>query len=203
MSICTTWWRQIHTSLVGWIPWMEPISLENVILLGNGTIKDLNSKPSFDALTLENSTSATIFSTKEATEKIIARLASLEPGVMLFGRLCHMLQYRQITLAGVIMAIDAGFLAVQGVGTGMVAESILKGSIIFCVSCMFSGMFAQHFGEKLKTLRFVVSFILYSVTAYYLDQGMTVVIGYTTLDKNQFLGVTTQTTPPQFPGSRI
>lgn len=207
-----------------------------------------------DALTLENSTSATIFSTKEATEKIIARLASLddltgsdecitEPGVALFGRLCHMLRHHQylnyygqpearllrshstglrhrkkepfrfittlamlclpmlvrkrldqiyvdglvnsfdiknfvddfntqntaqITLAGVIMAIDAGFLAVQGVGTGMVAESILKGSIIFCVGCMFSGMFAQHFGEKLKTLRFA---------AYYLDQGMTVVIG--------------------------
>ncbi|KAG2354763.1 hypothetical protein BDR07DRAFT_1382011 [Suillus spraguei] len=164
-----------------------------------------------DALTLENSTSATIFSTKEATEKIIARLASLEPGVTLFGRLCHMLRHHQyldyygkpearllwsystglrhrkkepfrfittlamlclpmlvrkhlnqiyvdglvnsfdiknfvddfntqitaqITLAGVIMAIDAGFLAVQGVGTGMVAESILKGSIIFCVSCI-------------------------------------------------------------------
>ncbi|KAG2052946.1 hypothetical protein BDR06DRAFT_972633 [Suillus hirtellus] len=51
----------------------------------------------------------------------------------------------QITLAGVIMAINAGFLAVQGVGTGMVAESILKGSIIFC--------------------------------AYYLDQGLTVVVG--------------------------
>ncbi|KAG2086324.1 uncharacterized protein F5147DRAFT_659245 [Suillus discolor] len=51
----------------------------------------------------------------------------------------------QITLAGVIMAIDTGFLAVQGVGTGLIAESILKGSIIFC--------------------------------AYYLDQGMTVVIG--------------------------
>ncbi|KAG2353560.1 hypothetical protein BDR07DRAFT_1496089 [Suillus spraguei] len=178
-----------------------------------------------DALTLENSTSATIFSTKEATEKIIARLASLddltgsdecitEPGVALFGRLCHMLRHHQylnyygqpearllrshstglrhrkkepfrfittlamlclpmlvrkrldqiyvdglvnsfdiknfvddfntqntaqITLAGVIMAIDAGFLAVQGVGTGMVAESILKGSIIFCVGCILSG----------------------------------------------------------------
>ncbi|KAG1849817.1 hypothetical protein C8R48DRAFT_778410 [Suillus tomentosus] len=198
----------------------------------------------------ENSTSATIFSNRETTEKIITRLASLgsdgnvtEPGVALFGRLYHMLRHHQylnyhgqpearllrshstgvrrqkrepfhfiatvamlclpmlvrdrlnqiyvdglvnsldiknfvddfsaqitaqITLAGVIMAIDAGFLAVQGVGTGMVAESILKGSIIFCVGCMFSGMFVQYFGEKLKTLRFA---------AYYLDQGMTVVIG--------------------------
>jgi hypothetical protein len=50
------------------------------------------------------------------------------------------------------MAIDAGFLAVQGVGTKMIAESILKGSIIFCVSCLFAGMFAQHFSEKLKSL---------------------------------------------------
>jgi hypothetical protein len=88
--------------------------------------------------------------------------------------------------AGVIMAVDAGFLAVQGVGTGTVAESILKGSIIFCVGCMFAGMFAQHFGEKLKSLRFAVCFysvfcslILTSSTdqAYYLDQGMTVVLG--------------------------
>ncbi|KAG1738835.1 uncharacterized protein EDB91DRAFT_1248997 [Suillus paluster] len=58
----------------------------------------------------------------------------------------------QITLAGVIMAIDAGFLAVQGVGTGLVAESMLKGSIIFSVGCLFAGMFAQHFSEKLKSL---------------------------------------------------
>jgi hypothetical protein len=88
--------------------------------------------------------------------------------------------------AGVIMAVDAGFLAVQGVGTGTVAESILKGSIIFCVGCMFAGMFAQHFGEKLKTLRFAVCLILCSAAisltlplnqAYYLDQGMAVVIG--------------------------
>ncbi|KAG2092140.1 uncharacterized protein F5147DRAFT_657758 [Suillus discolor] len=42
----------------------------------------------------------------------------------------------QITLAGVIMAVDAGFLAVQGVGTGTITESILKGSIIFCVGCI-------------------------------------------------------------------
>ncbi|KAG1856433.1 hypothetical protein F4604DRAFT_1931851 [Suillus subluteus] len=212
------------------------------------------SQRSADALTLDNSTSATIFSNKEAAEKIISRLASLddltgsdgnitEPGIALFGRLYHMLRHHQylnyygqpearllqshsmgrrhrkrepfpftatlamlclpmlvrehlnqiyvdglinsldiknfvddfssqntaqITLAGVIMAVDAGFLAVQGVGTGMVAESILKGSIIFCVGCMFAGMFAQHFGEKLKTLRFA---------AYYLDQGMAVVIG--------------------------
>ncbi|KAG2357931.1 hypothetical protein BDR07DRAFT_1490053 [Suillus spraguei] len=49
----------------------------------------------------------------------------------------------QITLAGVIMAVDAGFLAIQG-------------------------MSAQHFGERLKSLRFA---------AYYLDQGMTVVLG--------------------------
>ncbi|KAG2062824.1 hypothetical protein BDR04DRAFT_1123681, partial [Suillus decipiens] len=187
-----------------------------------------------DALTLENSTSATIFSNREATEKIITRLASLgsdgnitEPGVALFGHhqylnyygqpearllrshsmglrhrkkepfrfittlamLCLPMLVRerldqiyvdglvnsfdiknfvddfntqntaQITLAGVIMAIDAGFLAVQGVGTGMVAESILKGSIIFCVGCMFSGMFAQHFGEKLKVLRFALHII--------------------------------------------
>ncbi|KAG2113383.1 hypothetical protein DEU56DRAFT_919714 [Suillus clintonianus] len=47
----------------------------------------------------------------------------------------------QITLAGVIMVINAGFLAVQGVGTGLVAESMLKGSIIFCVGCLFAGMF--------------------------------------------------------------
>jgi hypothetical protein len=60
------------------------------------------------------------------------------------------------------MAVDAGFLAVQGVGTGAVAESILKGSIIFCVGCIFSGMFAQHFGEKMKSLRFAVCFILFS-----------------------------------------
>ncbi|KAG2744382.1 hypothetical protein P692DRAFT_20878031 [Suillus brevipes Sb2] len=121
-----------------------------------------------DALTLEGSTSATIFSNKETMEKIITRLASLdnlsesdgsipETGVALFGRLYHMLpamfclpvlvrerlkqihvdglvnyldlktfidefnsqNNAQIALAGVIMAIDAGFLAVQGVGTGV------------------------------------------------------------------------------------
>jgi hypothetical protein len=54
------------------------------------------------------------------------------------------------------MAIDARFLAVQGVGTGLIAESILKGSIIFCVGCLFAGMFAQRFSEKLKSLRFAV-----------------------------------------------
>ncbi|KAG2082520.1 uncharacterized protein F5147DRAFT_660474 [Suillus discolor] len=154
-----------------------------------------------DALTLDNSTSATIFSNKDVMEKIINRLASLddisssdgiitEPGVALFVRkrlnqiyvdgIVNSLDIKafiddfssqntaQITLVGVIMAVDASFLAVQGVGTGMVAESILKGSIIFCVGCIFSGMFAQHFGEKMKSLRFV---------AYYLDQGMAVVLG--------------------------
>ncbi|KAG1844983.1 hypothetical protein F4604DRAFT_1688893 [Suillus subluteus] len=124
-----------------------------------------------DTLTLEHSTSATIFSNKEVMEKIIDRLASLddlsvsdgiipEPGVALFGHrprkwgpfpfiatitmLCLPMLVRerldqiyvdgivnsldikifvddfrsqnttQITLAGVIMAIDTGFLAVQG-----------------------------------------------------------------------------------------
>ncbi|KAG2145927.1 hypothetical protein DEU56DRAFT_753977 [Suillus clintonianus] len=62
----------------------------------------------------------------------------------------------QITLAGVIMVIDAGFFAVQGVSTGLVAESMLKGSIIFCVGCLFVGMFAQHFSEKLKSLQFAL-----------------------------------------------
>ncbi|KAG1813001.1 hypothetical protein EV424DRAFT_1349196 [Suillus variegatus] len=62
----------------------------------------------------------------------------------------------QITLVGVIMAIDTGFLAVQGVGTGLIADSILKGSIIFCVGCLFAGMFAQCFSKKLKSLRFAV-----------------------------------------------
>ncbi|KAG1869092.1 hypothetical protein C8R48DRAFT_671108 [Suillus tomentosus] len=152
-----------------------------------------------DALTLESSTSATIFSNKETLEKIINRLASLEsegiimePGIALFVLIRERLKQiyvdglvnyldlknfiddfnsqnnAQITLAGVIMAINAGFLAVQGVGTGMVAESILKGSIIFSVGCLFAGMFAQHFSEKLKSLQFA---------AYYLDQGITVVIG--------------------------
>ncbi|KAG2742811.1 hypothetical protein P692DRAFT_20748609, partial [Suillus brevipes Sb2] len=174
-----------------------------------------------DALTLDNSTSATIFSNKDMLEKIINRLVSLdylsgsdgtitEPGVALFDNLLGHHQYlhyygqpearllqnhsmgrrprkidhfpfiativmfflpilihehlnqiyvdgivnaldiktfvdnfssqntAQITLAGVIMVVDAGFLAVQGVGTGTVAESILKGSIIFCVGCMFA-----------------------------------------------------------------
>ncbi|KAG0694231.1 hypothetical protein DFH29DRAFT_880850 [Suillus ampliporus] len=52
-------------------------------------------------LTLEHSTSATIFSNKEVMEKIINRLASLgsggiipEPGVAVFGRLYHMLRHR-------------------------------------------------------------------------------------------------------------
>ncbi|KAG1894276.1 uncharacterized protein F5891DRAFT_985163 [Suillus fuscotomentosus] len=66
------------------------------------------------------------------------------------------------------MAINTSFLAVQGVATEMVVESILKGSIIFCVGCLFSGVFVQHFSEKMKSLQF---------TAYYLDQGMTVVVG--------------------------
>ncbi|KAG1844355.1 hypothetical protein F4604DRAFT_1937547 [Suillus subluteus] len=57
----------------------------------------------------------------------------------------------QMTLqAVVIMAIDTGFLTVQGLGTGM-------------------GCLHNTFAEKLKMLRFA---------AYYLDQGMTVVIGY-------------------------
>ncbi|KAG0706560.1 hypothetical protein DFH29DRAFT_995942 [Suillus ampliporus] len=201
-----------------------------------------------DALTLESSTSATIFSNRETMEKLINRLASLddlsesegiitEPGVALLGRLYHMLRHHQylnyfgqpearllqthsmgpgtrmqgpfpfiltaamlclpvlvhkhlkqiyvdglvnyldlknfiddfntqnnaqITLAGVIMAINASFLAVQGVGTGLVAESMLKGSIIFCVGCLFAGMFAQHFSKKLKSLQFAVCFILFS-----------------------------------------
>jgi hypothetical protein len=38
----------------------------------------------------------------------------------------------------------------------------LKGSIIFCVSCLFAGMFAQHFSEKLKSLWFAVCLIFFS-----------------------------------------
>ncbi|KAG1790536.1 uncharacterized protein HD556DRAFT_1310550 [Suillus plorans] len=226
--------------------WMALIFEESAILLGNGIIKaqfwkhveffpysfkldrflvrKLQAEIDWfhaDALTLENSTLATIFSNRDVTEKIITRLASLgsdgsitEPGVALFCRLYHMLQHLnqiyvdglvnslniknfvddvstqitvQITLAGVIMAINASFLAIQGVGTGKVAESILKGSIIFCVACMFLGMFAQHFGEKLKTLRFA---------AYYLDQEMIVVIGVLSaprffyIMRQMYLGIT-------------
>ncbi|KAG1804831.1 uncharacterized protein HD556DRAFT_1303392 [Suillus plorans] len=133
----------------------------------------------------ESSTSATIFSNRETMEKIISRLASLvlvreHLKQIYVDSLVNYLDLKnfiddfntqnnaQITLAGVIMAIDTGFLAVQGVGTGLIAESILKGSIIFCVGCLFAGMFAQRFSEKLKSLQFA---------AYYLDQGMTVVIG--------------------------
>ncbi|KAG1868537.1 hypothetical protein F4604DRAFT_1682184 [Suillus subluteus] len=139
---------------------MAPIFSENVISLGNGIIKGWNLRPNFEFFPhnfkldhflvrklraeLNWFHAATMFSNREATEKIITRLASLgpdgniiEPGVTLFGRLYHMLHMFAISLTSLVNSLD------------------IKD-------------FVDNFSSQITAQM---------TLAYYLDQGMTVVIG--------------------------
>ncbi|KAG2742718.1 hypothetical protein P692DRAFT_20747841 [Suillus brevipes Sb2] len=64
------------------------------------------------------------------------------------------------TLAGVIMAVDASILAIPNVGTQTITRALCSLSLILSVHCIFAGVVAQHFGQKMTSLEFAVRLIL-------------------------------------------
>jgi hypothetical protein len=58
------------------------------------------------------------------------------------------------TLAGVIMAVDASILAIPDVGSQTITRALCSLSLILSVHCIFAGVVAQHFGQKMKSLDF-------------------------------------------------
>ncbi|KIK34292.1 hypothetical protein CY34DRAFT_98287 [Suillus luteus UH-Slu-Lm8-n1] len=60
------------------------------------------------------------------------------------------------TLAGVIMAVDASILAIPNVGSQTTTRTLCSLSLILSVHCIFAGVVAQHFGQRMKSLEFAV-----------------------------------------------
>ncbi|KIK32220.1 hypothetical protein CY34DRAFT_19199 [Suillus luteus UH-Slu-Lm8-n1] len=63
---------------------------------------------------------------------------------------------RHSTLAGVIMAVDASILAIPDIGSQTITRALCSLSLILSVHCIFAGVVAQHFGQKMKSLEFAV-----------------------------------------------
>lgn len=78
----------------------------------------------------------------------------------------------QITLAGVSMALDVAILAIPGLGTSAMTQTLCSCSLILGVGCIFAGNMVQHFGERMGSLDFA---------AYYLRKKRMVLIIITSI----------------------
>ncbi|KAG2092957.1 uncharacterized protein F5147DRAFT_779520 [Suillus discolor] len=65
----------------------------------------------------------------------------------------------QITLAGVSMALDITILAIPGLGATMASQTLCSCSLLFGVNCIFVGTIVWHFGEKMRSIDFVVYYL--------------------------------------------
>ncbi|KAG2045941.1 hypothetical protein BDR06DRAFT_977846 [Suillus hirtellus] len=54
------------------------------------------------------------------------------------------------TLAGVIMAVNASILAIPNIGSQTMTIALCSMSLILGVHCIFAGIVAQHFGQKMN-----------------------------------------------------
>jgi len=54
------------------------------------------------------------------------------------------------------MAVDASILAIPDVGSQIITRALCSLSLILSVHCIFMGVVAQHFGQKMKSLDFAV-----------------------------------------------
>jgi hypothetical protein len=61
-----------------------------------------------------------------------------------------------LSQAGVIMAVDASILAIPNIGSQVTTRTLCSLSLILSVHCIFAGVVAQHFGQKMKSLQFAV-----------------------------------------------
>ncbi|KAG1789569.1 hypothetical protein EV424DRAFT_1550143 [Suillus variegatus] len=68
------------------------------------------------------------------------------------------------TLAGVIMAVDASILAIPNIGSQVTTRTLCSLSLILSVHCIFAGVVAQHFGQKMKSLQFASHNLKYHFT---------------------------------------
>ncbi|KAG1784510.1 uncharacterized protein HD556DRAFT_1445409 [Suillus plorans] len=68
------------------------------------------------------------------------------------------------TLAGVIMAVDASILAIPNIGSQVTTRTLCSLSLILSVHCIFAGVVAQHFGQKMKSLQFASHNLQYHFT---------------------------------------
>ncbi|KIJ58333.1 hypothetical protein HYDPIDRAFT_190475 [Hydnomerulius pinastri MD-312] len=60
----------------------------------------------------------------------------------------------QMTLAGVIMAVDCSILAIPNIGLQTTTKALCSSSLVFGAGCIFTGTLAQHFGHRMKSLSF-------------------------------------------------
>ncbi|KAG1725139.1 hypothetical protein EDD22DRAFT_853724 [Suillus occidentalis] len=67
------------------------------------------------------------------------------------------------TLAGVIMAVDASILAIPNVGSQTITRALCSLSLILSVHCIFAGVVAQHFGQKMTSLEFALEFSQFQI----------------------------------------
>ncbi|KAG1784892.1 uncharacterized protein HD556DRAFT_1451275 [Suillus plorans] len=65
----------------------------------------------------------------------------------------------QITLAGVSMALDVAILAIPGLGTSAIAQTLCSCSLLLGVGCIFAGNMVQHFGERMGSLDFAAYYL--------------------------------------------
>jgi hypothetical protein len=56
------------------------------------------------------------------------------------------------------MALDVAILAIPGLGTSAIAQTLCSCSLLLGVGCIFAGNMVQHFGERMGSLDFAVRF---------------------------------------------
>ncbi|KAG2062728.1 hypothetical protein BDR04DRAFT_1164724 [Suillus decipiens] len=65
----------------------------------------------------------------------------------------------QITLAGVSMALDVAIIAIPGLETSAMTQTLCSGSLLLGVDCIFAGNIVQHFGEGMGSLDFAAYYL--------------------------------------------
>ncbi|KAG2062948.1 hypothetical protein BDR04DRAFT_1164433 [Suillus decipiens] len=65
----------------------------------------------------------------------------------------------QITLAGISMALDVAILAIPGLGTSAMTQTLCSGSLLLGVGCIFAGNMVQRFGERMGSLDFAAYYL--------------------------------------------
>jgi hypothetical protein len=58
--------------------------------------------------------------------------------------------------AGVSMALDIAILAIPGLGTTTIVQTLCSCSFLLGVGCIFAGTMVQHFCERMRSLDFAV-----------------------------------------------
>jgi Na+-driven multidrug efflux pump len=72
------------------------------------------------------------------------------------------------------MAVNASILAIPNIGSQTTTIALCSMSLILGVHCIFAGIVAQHFGQKMKSLDYAVR-VIYHAYCSVLIQTVTIV----------------------------